>query len=363
MRAMIMAAGLGTRLRPLTGLVSKPMVPVANRPVLEHILHLVRRYGIRDVIINLHYFPHAITSHLGDGSGMDMNIEYSFEEELLGTAGGVKNNEWFLGEDTFLVMSGDALTDVDLEALISTHRRTGAIATLALKEVEDPSHYGVVVLDDSGRVTGFQEKPPREQALSRLCNSGIYVFEPEIFQHIPAESFYDFGNQVLPGLLEDDLPFYAHVIPTFWSDIGSLTEYKQGNFHALDQDVGLHTSGVERDGVALGARTYVDPSVKIVPPVMIGKDCWVEEDVVLRGPLVVGDNCVLDRGCLLERTIVWSAVYVGRGSCLTDSVVARTSRVGDQAVLTGSVVGERVCIADGTTLENKHIQPREDVGA
>src|SRR5660398_208437 len=141
---MIMAAGLGTRLRPLTGLVSKPMVPVANRPVLEHILHLVRRYGIRDVIINLHYFPHAITSHLGDGSGMDMNIEYSFEEELLGTAGGVKNNEWFLGEDTFLVMSGDALTDVDLEALISTHRRTEPMPPLGPKRLRILPTYVVV---------------------------------------------------------------------------------------------------------------------------------------------------------------------------------------------------------------------------
>lgn len=364
MRAMIMAAGLGTRLRPLTGLLSKPMVPVANRPALEHILNLVRRHGIREVIINLHHFPEAITSYLGDGSALELGIKYSFEEELLGTAGGVKNNEWFLREDTFLVMSGDALTDVDLDALVESHRRQGGVATLALKRVEDPSHYGVVVLDDSGRVTGFQEKPAREDALSQLCNSGIYVFEPEILRYIPAESFYDFGDHVFPLLLQKDTPFYSYQIPTYWNDVGNLTEYRRGNFDALRGKVWSDVPGREEDpGVVMGARSHVASSAEIVSPVAIGADCRIEDDVVLRGPAVVGDHSVLDRGCSLERTIIWGGVYVGRAARLTDTVVARTSRIGDEATLKNVVMGERAAVAAGAVVEDCHVQSRKEVDA
>ena len=209
MKVMIMAAGKGTRLRPITDLVPKPMAPIANRPALYHILRLLYHHGIREVVINLHHLPDAITSYFGDGAWLGMKIEYSFEPELLGTAGGVKNNEAFLAGDTFLVMSGDALTDIDLTGLIAAHRRRRSLATLAVKEVADPSLFGVVVAGDDDEVLGFQEKPTREEARSRLCNCGIYVFEPEIFSHIPRGQFDDFGSRVFPDLLRQRVPFHV----------------------------------------------------------------------------------------------------------------------------------------------------------
>ncbi len=228
MRVMIMAAGKGTRLRPVTDLLPKPMAPIVNRPALHHILRLLGRHGFREVVINLHHMPEVITGHFGDGACWVSIFTYSFEPELLGTAGGVKNNEDFLGDGTFLVMSGDALTDIDLTGLVAAHRRYGSIATMAVKEVADPSLYGVVVTDDDDRVVGFQEKPTREEARSRLCNCGIYVFEPEIFSHIPAGEFDDFGSRVFPDLLRQRVPFHAHTVGGYWSDVGNLQRVRPG---------------------------------------------------------------------------------------------------------------------------------------
>ncbi|HZJ40424.1 MAG TPA: nucleotidyltransferase family protein, partial [Demequina sp.] len=201
---------------PLTGSLPKPMVPIAGRPALGHVLDLLRRHGVTEVAINLHHFPDAIRDYFGDGSQMGMSIHWAYEEELLGTAGGVKNNQWFLEGDAFLVMSGDSLTDVDLAEVIAAHRSTGGIATLVTKRVDDTSQYGVVVVDDERRILGFQEKPAPEEALSDLCNCGIYLFEPSIFEHIPADTFYDFGRRVFKDLLAKDLPSYTHVTSDHW---------------------------------------------------------------------------------------------------------------------------------------------------
>src|ERR1035437_4931262 len=202
MRAMVLAAGLGTRLRPLTYEITKPMGPVLDRPVMEHILDLLARHGMDEVIANLHYFPESIREHFGD------RLEYRVEEELLGTAGGVRACGAFFGDDAFLVISGDALTDIDLGALIARHRSAGGIATLAVKQVPDTREYGVVLHDSDGRITGFQEKPEPEEALSNLGNCGIYVFDPAIFDYFPERPFVDWAKDVFPVLLENDVPFH-----------------------------------------------------------------------------------------------------------------------------------------------------------
>ena len=326
MRVMIMAAGKGTRLRPLTDLVPKPMAPIVNRPALHHILRLLRCHGFREVVVNLHHMPETITAHFGSGTSLGMDITYSYEPELLGTAGGVKNNADFLGGETFLVMSGDALTDIDLTGLVAAHRRRGSIATLAVKEVADPSLYGVVVADDDDRVVGFQEKPTREEALSRLCNCGIYVFEPEILSHIPAGQFDDFGRRLFPDLLRQRIPFHAETVTGYWSDVGNLGEYIRGNSDALTGRVEVEIPGKEvRPGVWIDEEARVPPSVRIEPPVLIGMGCELGEDVVLEGPAVIGDGSVLGAGAQVVRGLVLPGSHMPANSVLVEGVIGRRS--------------------------------------
>lgn len=326
MRVMIMAAGKGTRLRPLTDLVPKPMAPIVNRPALYHILRLLGRHGFREVVINLHHMPQTITEHFGSGASLGMEIVYAFEPELLGTAGGVKNNADFLGGDTFLVMSGDALTDIDLTGIVAAHRRRGSIATLAVKEVADPSLYGVVVADDDDRVVGFQEKPTREEALSRLCNCGIYVFEPEILTHIPPGQFDDFGRRLFPDLLRHHVPFHAHTVKGYWSDVGNLGEYVQGNADALAGRVEVEIPGEEvRPGVWVDEGAQVPRSVRIEPPALIGAGCKLGENVVLEGPVIVGDGSILGTRAHVARGLVLPGSHVAPDSVMVEGVIGRRS--------------------------------------
>jgi len=322
MRVMIMAAGKGTRLRPLTDLVPKPMAPIVNRPALHHILRLLSRHGFREVIINLHHLPEAVTSYVGDGSWLGMEISYSREPELLGTAGGVKNNESFLSGDTFLVMSGDSLTDIDLTGLIAAHRRNGSIATLAVKEVVDPSLYGVVVLDDDNRVVRFQEKPTLEEARSRLCNCGIYVLEPEIFEYIPGGRFDDFGSRLFPDLLSAGVPFHAEPIGAYWSDVGNLGEYVRGNFDALLGKVDVEMPGKEvRPGIWIGESVQMADTARLEPPLVIGRDCVIGEGAVLEGPTVIGNGSVLGAHSHVFRAVVLPHSEVPAASVVVDGVV------------------------------------------
>ncbi len=324
MRVMIMAAGIGTRLRPLTDLMPKPMAPIVNRPALYHILKLLHAHGFREVVINLHHLPDQITGYFGDGTALGMHIDYSYEGELLGTAGGVKNNEAFLGGDTFLVVSGDSLTDVDLTGLIAAHRRYGSIATMAVKEVADPSLYGVVVADDEDRVVGFQEKPTLEQARSRLCNSGIYVFEREILHEIPPAQFDDFGKRVFPDLLRNGVPFHAHSIGSYWSDVGNLGEYMRGNGDALTRRVDVDIPGEEiRPGVWIDDEVQVAASARIESPVALGRECRVGEGAVIEGPCVVGEGCTIGAGAHIARSLILERTEIAPGQVVLDGIVGQ----------------------------------------
>jgi NDP-sugar pyrophosphorylase family protein len=358
MRAMIMAAGLGTRLWPLTGLAPKPMAPVLNRPALYHILMLLRRHGIKEVVINLHYFPETVTSYFGDGTELGMDVTYSVEGKLLGTAGGVKNNEAFLGEGTFLVLSGDALTDVDLTSLVTAHHTAGGLATLAVKEVADPSQYGVVVTGSGGRVTGFQEKPTAGSAHGRTCNCGIYVLEPTVLDRIPPGTFYDFGRQLLPEMVGAREAICAHRIREYWNDIGSLGEYRRANFDALAGLVRIEMPGrLRAPGVWVGERTVLASDVRIIGPVLVGDDCRVGEDVVLTGPLVIGDGSVIERGSRLESDICWSGTFVGDGCRVADSVIARGTHLAGMVQAEGSVMGERCLVGRGCRIRTRLLEP------
>ena len=342
-RAYLMAAGLGTRLYPLTGLTSKPMVPILNRPVMEHLLHLLRRHGVTEIAANLHYHPDKISAYFGDGSEFGVELRYNLEEQLMGTAGGADAFREFLGDSTFLVMSGDGLTDIDLSAFLEAHRRTGGIATLAVKEVEDPSLYGVVVHDDDLRITGFQEKPPREEARSTLCNCGIYAFEPEIFDYISPGAFVDWAKDVFPALLRDDRPFHVWRLESYWNDVGNIEQYRVGNFDALLGRVDVRVPGREiAPRVWVGQGTEIEGGVRVEPPVLLGAGCLVEGGAELIGPLIIGDGCVVERGAVLEGVIHWDGAKAGRDSRLAGSILGRNVVVHHEAVVhEDSVVGDR----------------------
>jgi mannose-1-phosphate guanylyltransferase len=310
---MLLAAGLGTRLRPLTYEVPKPLVPVLGTPVMEHIVRLLARHGFDDVICNLHYFPEQIENRFGDGSRWGVRLSYSHEQELLGTAGGVRNVREHFGDETFLIISGDALTDIDLTALWEAHKAKGGIATLSLKRVDDPSQIGVVIVGEDGRIQGFQEKPDPAEALSDLGNCGIYVMEPEIFDYFPDRPFVDWALDVFPTLLEQDVAFYGHEISEYWNDIGNIKEFRQGNFDALAGAVRVQVDSSRVNPAGL----EVDE-----PPVYVGEGCEIAPGVRLTGPNVLGDHCRVGEGAAIRESVLWPGTEVAPREILIEAVAA-----------------------------------------
>jgi len=365
LKAYVMAAGLGTRLYPLTGRTSKPMVPILNRPVMEHLLHLLRRHGVTEMAANLHYHPDKIRNYFGDGSAFGVELRYNLEQQLLGTAGGASAFRDFFAGDTFVVVSGDGLTDIDLSAFVAAHRENGGIATLAVKPVEDPSLYGVVVHDDAGRIVAFQEKPPAAEALSDLCNCGIYAFEPAIFDYVAPDSFVDWAKDVFPALLAAGVPFHCWRLETYWNDVGNIEQYRIGNFDALLGRVRLDVPGREiAPRVWVGEGTRVEPGARLEPPILIGAGCLVESEAELIGPLIVGDGCVIERGAVLEGVINWDGVKTGRGSRLVGSILGRHVVVHHEAVIhEDAVIGDRSDVAPHALVPaGARIEPRSRVG-
>jgi len=316
---MVLAAGLGTRLRPLTYEITKPMVPVLDRPVMEHILDLLDRHSFEHVIANLHYFPDTIREHFGE------RLEYRYEPELLGTAGGVRGCADFFGDEAFLVISGDALTDIDLAALTARHRQSGGIATLAVKKVADTREFGVVLHDREGRITGFQEKPAPEEALSDLGNCGIYVFDPKIFDYFPERPFVDWAQDVFPVLLENDVPFHIHEVREYWNDVGSLSELRQGTFDALSGELRLEMDGEEvSPGVIVAGDSPLKADTEIDGSAWIGRDVSIGPGVRLMGPVVLGQGVRIGERAQLRECIVLPGTEIEADSILIGAIAGHS---------------------------------------
>jgi len=319
---MVLAAGLGTRLRPITFELPKPMVPVLDRPVMAHTLDLLHRHGIDRIVANVHYFPDTIRGYFGD------ELTYLHEPELLGTAGGVRNARGHLGDEPFVVISGDALTDLDVTRLVERHAEAGGVATISVTRVTDTSEYGVVLHDRDGRVTGFQEKPDPDEALSDLANCGIYVFSPEVFDYFPDTPFVDFAHDVFPRLLEHDVPFHIHEIDGYWNDVGSIDELRNGTFDALTGRLGLDGVGrADDDAPHVGEGSSLDAADLVEGPVWVGRDVRIEPGVRLQGPVVIGDGAVVGRDAALKRSIVLPGTTLQPGTILIEGIVAQTGIV------------------------------------
>ncbi len=332
MQAMILAAGFGTRLRPITHAMPKPMVPVLNRPVMEHIVRLLAGNGFTEAIANLHWFPETIEGHFGDGSEFGIDLSYSREEQLLGTSGGVRNAAGFLG-DSFLVISGDALTDIDLRAMAEFHSSHDGIATLATKHVSDTSQFGVAITGEDGRIQGFQEKPPAAEALSDLANCGIYMFRSAIFDFFPEPGtskaaseedppgFADWAMDVFPALLAGDVPFYSHEIDRYWNDIGNLDELRQSNIDALLGEVTVERGAPEvGDGIWSAAPLE---GADVDGPALIGAGVELGEGARVDGPAVIGDGCRIGAGAVVRDAILLEGTEVPAAGMLAGGIAAR----------------------------------------
>ena len=335
MKAMILAGGLSTRLYPLTKQVPKPLVPVAGVPNAVHLVRYLHSFGFDEIAINVHYLPDAIVEALGDGSRFGVRVEYSYERELLGSAGGVKKMQDFFGNETFVVVGCDDLTDLPLDRLVAFHRERDAIATIGLVECEEVDQYGVVVVDERGKVVGFQEKPPKGTERSKLANTGIYAFSPEIFGAIPAETFYDFGKQVFPELQSAGAPFYGFdARGAYWVDIGTPKEYRRASCDIVNGTFAI--PGTRSNGI--------DPSASIAAGARVEGNVWIgararlEDGAVVVGPSVVGDGVEIGRGATVERSILWQDAIVGAGARLRDAIVGMQYCVAPNASLDGAVL-------------------------
>lgn len=340
MRAMILAAGVGSRLDPLTRNVPKPMVPIVNRPVMEYLIELLARHGFNEIMVNLHYLGDQIASYFGDGSSWGVRIHWAYEDQLWGDAGSLKRAEDFFRDETFLVIGGDDLTDMDLSRLIKTHRDKKALATIALSIVDDPSEYGIVLMNEEGRITRFLEKPKGEVIFSNTANTGVYVFEPEIFELIPHDVFYLFGKQVFPMLLEQRLPLYGHLTAAYWRDVGNLKVYQQTHRDMLEGRVKARIALTEvRKFVWMGKNVEIDPSAEIAYPVAIGNNVRILAGARVLEHTVIGNNCAVEEGATIQNSILWDGAVVMRNTHLERCVVGRDCRIKtDAAIFDGIIV-------------------------
>jgi mannose-1-phosphate guanylyltransferase/phosphomannomutase len=329
------------------------MVPIANKPTAQHILDLLARHGIDDVIMTVAFLPQLIRNHFGDGSSLGMHIEYSVEETPLGTAGSVKNAQSAL-DDTFIVISGDALTDFDLTAIIDFHRTRESLVTIALKSVENPLEFGVVIVDEEGRIERFLEKPGWGQVFSDTINTGIYVLEPQVLNHIPAGEPYDFSHQLFPRLFEQRKPLYGVLCDGYWQDVGSLEQYLEANRDALDGKVNLQIPGVRlRGNVWVGQGVSLDTLDNVAGPAVIGNYAKIDPSAVIGPHTVLGTNVVVRAGAHVADAVVGDNSYLGSGSRVTGAVLGNSVDVRANAVIAaGAVVGDQSSVGEGAIVGN-----------
>lgn len=364
MKAIIMAGGKGSRLRPLTCNRPKPMMPMMGKPVLQYSIELLRNNGIKDIGITLQYLPDSIMSYFGDGQDFGVNIHYFIEDNPLGTAGSVKNAQEFLDE-TFVVLSGDAITDVNLINAVNYHWYKKSTATLVLKEVKIPLEYGVVVTDKDNRINGFLEKPNWREAFSDKVNTGIYIFEPEIFKFYNKDENVDFSNDLFPLLLQKEIPMYGYTSDFYWCDIGSIQDFMNCSYDILTGNVNVNIKGEEySQGVWLGNNCSISPKANIISPVYIGDNSIIYENVEIGPYSIIGKNNIILSGSTIKRSIVFDNSYIGKNVELRASIIGRRAKIGNYvSAFEGSVVGDESSIGERTIIKPKvKIWPSKYVG-
>ena len=356
MKAVIMAGGQGTRLRPLTSDQPKPMIPIVNVPCMEHIVGLLKRHGFTEIAVTLQFMPDEIRDYFGDGSEWGVSMSYSVEDAPAGTAGSVKMAEQQLGleGERLLIISGDALTDADLTRLVEFHEQKGSEATMVLKAVENPLDFGIVITEEDGRISRFLEKPAWGQVFSDTANTGIYLLEPSVMEEIPdpEDGEYDFSKELFPKLLEAGRPLYGYVTDDYWEDIGTLEQFAGAQRDVLDGRVkGVRPPGTRlRENIYVGRRAQVDDD-ELEGPVVIGENVRVDQGAKISPYSVIADNVVISAGASVERSVVAEGTYIGEGAELVDTLVGRNSYVQARArILERSALGDDVIVGEGATI-------------
>ncbi|MFP4368913.1 MAG: sugar phosphate nucleotidyltransferase [Candidatus Kapaibacterium sp.] len=366
-KAVIMAGGFGTRLRPLTMNIPKPMVPIANVPMMGHIVNLLKNHNIRDIVSLLYFQPEAITGHFEDGSKFGINMNYVLAQADYGTAGSVKNAHEYLN-DRFIIISGDVLTDFDISKALKFHEEKGSKATILLTRVTNPLAYGIVITDEEGRITRFLEKPSWGQVFSDTINTGIYILEPEVLDMIPFREEFDFSKDLFPMILDRKMPLYGFVAEGYWRDVGNLTEYQTGQYDALRGNLSLIVNGKQNGDYIISSTANIAPTAQMEDVVIIGDDTVIGDNVYLRD-CVIGNNVKIGRGARLNGVTIWDNAVIGDFADLTDDVVCYGVQLGSSVTIAENVfIGDNCNIGRQARLSpniklwpNKNVEERASV--
>jgi mannose-1-phosphate guanylyltransferase len=361
LKAVILVGGLGTRLRPLTWHTPKALVPVLNRPFLEHVLARLKEHGVGEIILAISNLAEEIEARLGDGSRLRLKISYASEKTALGTAGAVRNASEYLA-DSFFVLNGDTYSDLDFSAMLRFHHMHHSRVTIALTPVEDPTQYGLIETEIDGRVKRFLEKPKKEEITTNMINAGTYILEPEVLDLIPRGQEYSFERQLFPGMLAGGEPVYAFPSEGYWIDIGSPEKYMRFNFDLLAGKSGNY--GFKRGNeVVVGNSSKVAAGANLMGPILIGEGCIVEDQSIIEGPAIIGDGCQIGREAAVKSSILWDNVTLDEKSHVSACIIANDCRLGKSANLQGVVSGDHATFGRGVSVQSgTRIQPGETIG-
>lgn len=353
MKAVVMAGGEGTRLRPLTSNQPKPMVPIVNKPCMEHIIELLVKNGINEVVATVAFLPQNIRGYFGDGSSLGVSLEYSVEDTPLGTAGSVRNAAEHL-DDTFVVISGDALTDFNITEIVDFHRSKGSMITIALKSVENPLEFGVVIIDDDNHIQRFLEKPSWGQVFSDYVNTGIYVLEPEIFDHIPVDTKYDFSQELFPAMLEMGKPMYGYPSEGYWQDIGNTNQFLRANHDALDGQVKVDIPGIKlKENIYISEQTNLDSIENVKGPALIGNYAKIDPGAKIQPYTILGNNVVVKDGAETDHCVIDSNTYVGAGAKVSGCIVGKNCDIKASATISpNAALGDECSIGEHSMISN-----------
>ena len=350
MKVVILVGGEATRLLPLTCNTPKVMVPVLNTPFLEHVIHYLSRYQIKDIILAQKHLSQPIKSYFGNGSQFGVKLTSTVEDTPLGTAGAVKNAEQYL-DDTFLVLNGDIFTDLDITAMIGFQTERKAKATIALTPVDDPTSYGLIETNAQGRVTRFLEKPKWSEVTTNMINAGTYVLEPEVLSRIPPHANFSFERGLFPLLLDQGEPIYAYPSSAYWIDIGTPEKYLQLH-RDLFSGSSIRHSCPTGEEVLVGGQSYIHPTAQIRGPAVIGSNCTIGHNVRLTGPVVIGSGGTIQEDTVIEESIIWRNAQLGQRVSLKNSIVADNCRLNDNSTVEGSILGDNVTVVSGCKLKS-----------